>query len=106
MSLLTVDPDEMTTTTDSETTETGRPEQSSEQRTGDIALIAAGASVLLAWYQFYLKENHTRGLFIGLWPPTILAFASVLNQRAMLDKLDRLLVGTTSRLETLFERFA
>jgi len=55
----------------------------------------------LAWHQFYLKGNKTRGLFIGLWPPTILAFSSYLNQRAILDKLDQSLLSSTGSLESL-----
>jgi len=64
-------------------------------------LIASAASVLLAWHQFYLKGNKTRGLFIGLWPPTILAFSSYLNQRAILDKLDQSLLSSTGGFESL-----
>jgi len=93
--------------------ETGAVEQATEATTGeegegmseargaDLALIASAASVLLAWHQFYLKGNKTRGLFIGLWPPTILAFSSYLNQRAILDKLDQSLLSSTGSLESL-----
>jgi len=75
--------------------------QTAEARGADIALIASAASVLLAWHQFYLKGNKTRGLFIGLWPPTILAFASYLNQKAILDKLDKSLLSTPGSFESL-----
>jgi len=59
------------------------------------------ASVLLAWYQFYLNGNKTSGLFIGLWPPTILAFSSYLNQKAILKKLDQSLLSSTGSLDSL-----
>jgi len=72
-----------------------------ETRGADLALIASAASVLLAWHQFYLKGNKTRGLFIGLWPPTILAFASYLNQKAILDKLEQSLLSTPGGFESL-----
>lgn len=72
-----------------------------EARGADLALLASAASVLLAWHQFYLKGNKTRGLFIGLWPPTILAFSSYLNQRAILDKLDQSLLSSTGSFESL-----
>lgn len=59
------------------------------QQTGaDPALIAAGASVLFAWYNFYLRGNRETGLFVGLWPPTILAFASYFKQTQISDKLE------------------
>jgi hypothetical protein len=70
-------------------------EQITETRGADLALVASAASVVLAWYQFYLKGNKTRGLFIGLWPPTILAFAGYLNEKAILDKLDQTLLRST-----------
>jgi hypothetical protein len=72
-----------------------------ETRGADLALMASAASVLLAWHQFYLKGNKTRGLFIGLWPPTILAFSSYLNQKAILDKLDQSLLSTPGGFESL-----
>ncbi|WP_253737659.1 hypothetical protein [Halohasta salina] len=76
-------------------------EGTAETRGADLALIASAASVLLAWHQFYLKGNKTRGLFIGLWPPTILAFSSYLNQRAILDKLDQSLLGSPGGLDSI-----
>ena len=70
-------------------------------RGADLALFASAASVLLAWYQFYLKGNKTQGLFIGLWPPTILAFSSYLNQKAILSKLEQSLLGSTGGFESI-----
>ncbi|MFO7832621.1 MAG: hypothetical protein R6V31_00840 [Halohasta sp.] len=87
------------TETDVASSESG--EKQAETRGADLALIASAASVLLAWHQFYLKGNKTRGLFIGLWPPTILAFSSYLNQRAILDKLDQSLLGSASGLDSI-----
>ncbi len=49
------------------------------------AIIAAVASVGLSWYHFFLRENKQTGLFVGLWPPTILAFASYFNQKEMMN---------------------
>lgn len=84
-----------------ETTTGDSRESMPEARGADLALIASAASVLLAWHQFYLKGNKTRGLFVGLWPPTILAFSSYLNQRAILDKLDQSLLSSTGSFESL-----
>nr|WP_227376417.1 hypothetical protein [Haladaptatus halobius] len=61
-----------------------------QESTTDIAILASAASVLLSWHQFFLRGNRRRGLFIGLWPPTILAFASYFNQKRMEQRLDSL----------------
>lgn len=67
-------------------------------RTGrDPAFLAAVGSVLLAWYQFYVRGNKEHGLFIGLWPPTILAFANSVRIRDIGRK-------TESKAMTLIER--
>jgi len=58
------------------------------QRTGtDPAVMAAAGSVLLSWFFFYLRGNRESGIFVGLWPPTILAFASYFEQTRMSDRL-------------------
>lgn len=50
------------------------------KRTGrDPVIMAALGSVLLAWYQFYVRGNKEHGLFIGLWPPTLLAFSNAVR---------------------------
>ncbi|WP_394337238.1 hypothetical protein [Halegenticoccus soli] len=67
-----------------------------EESGADLALLAAGASVLLSWYQFFVRGNRTRGLFIGLWPPTILAFSSYLRQKAMSDKVESFMPSSSA----------
>jgi hypothetical protein len=39
--------------------------------------LAFGAlgSVALALYEYYARGNKQRGMFIGLWPPTMIGFA-------------------------------
>lgn len=54
------------------------------------AAIAAAASVGLALYYFFVEGERERGIFVGLWPPTILAFASYFTQREMASKLSML----------------
>lgn len=50
------------------------------KRTGrDPVIMAAVGSVLLSWYQFYVRGNTQHGLFIGLWPPTLLAFSNAVR---------------------------
>lgn len=57
----------------------------------DPAVIAAAASVLLSWYEYFVADNKAMGLFIGLWAPTIFAFASYFNQTRMSDHLRRMM---------------
>ncbi|WP_433628006.1 hypothetical protein [Halomicrococcus sp. NG-SE-24] len=68
--------------------------EAAEESTRDVAIIASAMSVLLAWHQFFLRGNRERGLFIGLWPPTILAFASYFNQKRMQQRLESLAPGS------------
>ena len=62
-------------------------EQVAGEATTDPAIVASAASVVLAWYQYFVRGNREMGLFVGLWPPTILAFASYFNQTRMGDQL-------------------
>ena len=61
--------------------------EAAEKSTMDPAILAAAGSVLLAQYQYFMRGNKELGIFIGLWPPTFLAFASYFNQRRMEEKL-------------------
>lgn len=72
---------------------------------GDAALSAAGLSVLFALYEYYIRGNKHDGLFVGLWAPTILAFASYLKQRSMEKRLEQSLIGgsTMRTLRKLLE---
>ena len=54
----------------------------------DPIVMAAGASVLLSWAVFYGKGDKQQGLFVALWPPTLLAFASYFRQTRMQAKLE------------------
>jgi hypothetical protein len=64
--------------------------EAAEESTTDLAIIASAASVALSWYQFFGRGNRMQGIFVGLWPPTILAFASYYNQKRMEEKLSSL----------------
>ena len=60
-----------------------------EETTGvDPIILAAIVSVGLSWFQFYVRGNEKHGLFIGLWPPTLLAFASALRIMDISQKLE------------------
>ncbi|QSW98810.1 hypothetical protein [Haloterrigena alkaliphila] len=70
-------------------------EEVGEQAMGP-AFIASAASVGLSLYYFFMRGERQLGAFIGLWPPTILAFASYFNQRKMRQQLETLTQpGTT-----------
>lgn len=65
------------------------------KRTGiDPVILAAIGSVALSWYQFYVRGNKSHGLFIGLWPPTLLAFSNAVRINEIREKLD----GKAARL--------
>jgi|AntRauTorcE11898_2_1112593.scaffolds.fasta_scaffold04680_5 hypothetical protein len=53
-----------------------------------IAMMAVG-SVLFAWYKFYVKGDKEGGIFVGLWAPTMLAAASYLQQKNIVQKFKR-----------------
>ncbi|WP_254534636.1 hypothetical protein [Halomarina litorea] len=65
----------------------------SEEYGADIALLGAAGSVLLAWFLFYGRGRREHGLFVGLWPPTILAFASYLRGRGIAQRLEKMTPG-------------
>lgn len=52
-----------------------------ETKKSDMILVAAAASVLLSLYEFYMNDNAERAIFVGHWPPTILAFAIYVRTR-------------------------
>ena len=56
-------------------------------------VLASAASVLLSWYEFFVQGNREMGLFVGLWPPTFLAFASYFEQTRMSRTLNRAMGG-------------
>ena len=67
----------------------------------DLAIVGAAASVLMSWYVFYVQRNRELGLFVGLWPPTILAFASYLKHIETNNMLER--SAMTSARQTVRE---
>lgn len=60
----------------------------------DPVVLAAAGSVLLAWYQFYVRGNTEHGLFVGLWPPTLLAFSNAVR----INEIGRKIEGQTGNL--------
>ena len=60
-----------------------------ERSAMDPAVWASAGSVLLSWYQFFVRGDREMGLFVGLWAPTILAFASYFEQTRTSQAIDR-----------------
>ncbi|RRJ34214.1 hypothetical protein EIK79_00070 [Halocatena pleomorpha] len=58
-------------------------------RASSAAVVAAAMSVLYSWYIFFIQGRQRRGIFVGLWPPTILAFASYLEQTDMVQHMQQ-----------------
>jgi len=64
------------------------------ERTGrDPVIMAAAGSVLLAWYQYYIRGNTEHGLFVGLWPPTLLAFSNAIRINNISRKVENKTAG-------------
>lgn len=59
------------------------------EKASTAAVGAAAVSVLYSWYIFLIQGDHQRGVFVGLWPPTILAFASYLQQTDMVEQVQQ-----------------
>ncbi|WP_209309549.1 hypothetical protein [Haloarcula amylovorans] len=53
-----------------------------------VATLAAG-SILYSWYKFYVEGNKEGGIFVGLWAPTLLAGASYLQQKDVIQSIKR-----------------
>lgn len=65
------------------------------KRTGrDPIIMAAAGSVVLSWYQFYVRGNKEHALFMGLWPPTLLAFSNAVR----INNISRKVESTTGNL--------
>ena len=71
----------MATAEGADETAASSQESGTNTRASDLAVLGAGLSVLLSLFEFYVREHDQRGIFIGHWAPTILAFAIYLRQR-------------------------
>ena len=78
--------------------------EAAEQTGTDPPVIAAAASVMLSWYFYFMRGDREMGIFVGLWPPTILAFSSYFKQTEMSDKMERATGGTGSSIVSSVER--
>lgn len=56
---------------------------------GDPVVAMAVGSILLSWYEFYVKGDKLDGIFVGLWAPSLLALASYAQQKSIVQKFKR-----------------
>lgn len=54
----------------------------------DTIVVAAAASVVLSLYQYYGRGRKETGIFVGLWAPTLLAFASYFKQNQTAERIE------------------
>ena len=75
------------------------------ERTGrDPFVLASLASIPLAWYYFFGKQDRERGIFVGLWAPTLMAFGSYFRQTRMREMLERDSGSLVSRVQKAVEQ--
>lgn len=56
--------------------------------TGDPVMLAGVMSVLFSFYLFYMKGNKMRGIFVGLWAPTLFGASTYLQQKEIKAKFE------------------
>lgn len=78
-------------------TQMERSREATKRTAIDPIVMASGASVLLSWYYFFARGDAEKGLFVGLWPPTLIAFASYFRQTRMHEMMERQSSGFVQR---------
>lgn len=85
--------------------QTQETQQATKRSALDPMVLAAGASVLLSWAVFYGKGDKEQGLFVALWPPTLLAFASYFRQSQLQEQLENQgVTGIVRRVQQAIEQ--
>ncbi len=76
-----------------------------EQSGRDPWTVASAVSVVLALFVYFVNKDREMGIFIGLWAPTILAFANYFKQQRMYEAMNRLLEreGVIDRVEKIVQ---
>lgn len=76
-----------------------------ESTSTDPWILASAGSVVLSWLVYFGARNRDMGLFVGLWAPTILAFASYFKQTRMHDQVNRAMgrEGLVERVEQMVQ---
>lgn len=58
-------------------------EQAAKRTGRDPFVLGSMLSIPLSWYYFFVKGDRERGIFVGLWAPTLLAIGSYFRQARM-----------------------
>lgn len=69
----------------------------------DPIILASMASVALSWYYFFGKRDRMKGIFVGLWPPTLMAFASYFRQQKMRESMEHGATGVVTRVQRMMQ---
>jgi hypothetical protein len=88
MALLEQESDDETFDTNGDGSEVGEAVPTSA---GDPVAVAAAASVLYSLYEYYVNGNKDRGIFAGLWAPTLLSAANYFQHKHLIQKVRRAL---------------
>ena len=81
-----------------------RSKEAAERTGRDPFVIAALVSIPLSWYFFFGKGDRERGLLIGLWAPTLLAFGSYFRQARMHEMMEESSSSLVSRVQKAVEQ--
>lgn len=81
-----------------------RTKEAAERTGQDPFVLASMASIPLAWYYFFGKGDKERGIFVGLWAPTLMAFGSYVRQTRMREMLEHRSSGLVERVQRAVEQ--
>jgi len=84
--------------------QTERTRGAVEETGTDPFVVASLASIPLAWYYFFGKQDRERGIFVGLWAPTLMAFGSYVRQTRMRELLEEESGSLVSRVQRVVEQ--
>lgn len=76
-----------------------------ERTGGDPFIIGSMISIPLSWYYFYVEGNRERGLFVGLWAPTLLALGSYFRQIRMSEMMEQESFTVVRRVQDMLKEF-
>lgn len=57
----------------------------------DMTVMAAVGSIALSWYFFFVQGDRERGLFVGLWAPTLLTLSNYVSMAKVQEQMRTLM---------------
>jgi len=76
-------------------------EQAAKRTGRDPFVIGSILSIPLSWYYFFAEGDRERGIFVGLWAPTLLAFGSYFRQARMNEMMQQDTSDIVGRLQQM-----